>query len=203
MPVRIVVGISGATGVIYGIRIMEILKELEVETHLIISDAGKKNIELETGYEVARVEALATEVHDICNVGASISSGSFKTHGMIVAPCSIKSLSAIANSFNNNLLIRSADVTLKEKRKLVMIVRETPLHVGHLRLMTMVAEAGGVLLPPMPAFYNPPETLEDMIDQTAGKALDQFGIEHNLFNRWYGTDSARRRNKEALKRGLL
>lgn len=185
---RLVVGISGATGVIYGIRIMEVLQELEVETHLVISDAGKKNIELETEYKVNRVEALATKVHHICNVGASISSGSFETQGMIIAPCSIKSLSAVANSFNNNLLIRSADVTLKEKRKLVMVVRETPLHLGHLRLMSRVAEAGGVLLPPMPAYYNHPETLEDMINQTVGKVLDQFCIEHNLFNRWHGMD---------------
>ncbi len=200
---RIVVGISGATGVIYGIRIMEILRELEVETHLIISDAGKKNIELETEYEIGRVEEMATEVHDICNVGASISSGSFRTHGMIIAPCSIKSLSAIANSFNNNLLIRAADVALKEKRRLVMVVRETPLHVGHLKLMTMVAEAGGVLLPPMPAFYNHPETLENMIDQTVGKVLDQFDITHNLFNRWHGTDSARERKRVAVKRSMV
>lgn len=183
---KLIVGISGATGAIYGIRVLEELKRLGVETHLVISDAGKQTIELETQYAVGMVEGLAAEVHSICNLAASISSGSCQTDGMIIAPCSIKSLSAIANSFNTNLLIRAADVTLKEKRKLVMVVRETPLHLGHLRLMTMAAETGAVLLPPMPAFYNHPQTLEDLVNQTVGKVLDQFKIEHDLFNRWHG-----------------
>ncbi len=185
---RIIVGISGATGAIYGVRIMEELNRQGVETHLIISDVGKKTIEMETGYSVGEVEKLATQVHNICNLAASISSGSFRTDGMIIAPCSIKSLSAIANSYNANLLVRAADVIIKEKRKLVMVVRETPLHQGHLRLMSMVAETGAVLLPPMPAFYNQPKTLDDLINQTVGKVLDQFHIDHNLFNRWQGID---------------
>ncbi len=183
---RIVVGISGATGAIYGIRILEELKRHGIESHLIISDAGKRTIELETKHTVLQVEALATEVHDISNIASAISSGSFRTDGMIIAPCSIKSLSAIANSFNTNLLIRAADVVIKERRKLVMVVRETPLHQGHLRLMTMVAETGAIILPPMPAFYNHPQTLDDIINQTVGKILDQFHIEHDLFNRWQG-----------------
>jgi flavin prenyltransferase len=184
--VKLVVGISGATGAIYGIRILEELKRLGVAVHLVISDVGKKTIELETDYAIATVEGLAAEVHRIGNLAASISSGSFHIDGMIIAPCSMKSLSAIANSFNTNLLIRAADVTLKEKRKLVLVVRETPLHLGHLRLMTMVAETGGILLPPMPAFYNHPATLEDLVNQTVGKVLDQFRIEHDLFHRWHG-----------------
>ncbi|MDO9536028.1 MAG: UbiX family flavin prenyltransferase [Bacillota bacterium] len=185
---RIVVGISGATGAIYGIKMLEILHELEIETHLIISEASKRTIQLETNYEVEEVEKMAAEVHDINNIGASISSGSFKTSGMIIAPCAIKTLSAIANSFNTNLLIRAADVVLKERRKLVLLVRETPLHLGHLRLMTMVTEAGGILLPPMPAFYNHPQTMQDLINQTVGKVLDQFDIDHNLFSRWQGVE---------------
>jgi len=183
---RIIVGISGATGAIYGVRIVEELHRLGIETHLVISDVGKKTIELETGYTVSQVEEMAAEVHNICNLAASISSGSFQTEGMIIAPCSIKSLSAIANSYNANLLIRAADVQIKERRKLVMVVRETPLHLGHLRLMTVAAETGAILLPPMPAFYHHPQTLDDIINQTVGKVLDQFHIEHNLFKRWQG-----------------
>lgn len=183
---KIIVGISGATGAIYGVRIVEELQRLGIETHLVVSDVGKRTIELETKYTVKQVEKMATQVHDICNLAASISSGSFRTEGMIIAPCSIKSLSAIANSFNTNLLIRAADVNIKEKRKLVMVVRETPLHLGHLRLMTMVAETGAILLPPMPAFYHLPQTMDDIINQTVGKVLDQFNIEHNLFSRWQG-----------------
>ncbi|RJX28259.1 MAG: UbiX family flavin prenyltransferase [Dethiobacter sp.] len=192
---RLVVGISGATGAIYGIRVLEVLHMHGVETHLILSDAGKRTIELETDYDLKTIENLAAEVHNIKNVGASIASGSFKIDGMIIAPCSIKSLSAIANSYNENLLIRSADVTLKERRKLVLVVRETPLHLGHLQLMTMVASMGGILLPPMPAFYNLPRTIEDIIDQTVGKVLDQFGLEHTLFHRWRGADALERDKK--------
>ncbi len=183
---KLIVGISGATGAIYGIRILEELNRLGVETHLVVSPVGGKTIEMETKYTVKQVEGLATVVHDICNLAATISSGSFCTDGMIIAPCSMKSLSAIANSFNTNLLIRAADVVLKEKRKLVMVVRETPLHIGHLRLMAMVAEMGSVVLPPMPAFYHHPQTIDDLINQTVGKVLDQFQIEHNLFDRWSG-----------------
>lgn len=183
---KIIVGISGATGAIYGIRTLEALSGLNIESHLVVSDAGKRTIELESGYNLGDVEKLATKVHPIDDIAASISSGSFEMDGMIIAPCSIKSLSAIANSFNANLLIRAADVALKERRKLVLMVRETPLHLGHLRLMTTVAEMGGILLPPMPAYYNFPKTIDDIIDQTVGKALDQFGLRHNLFKRWQG-----------------
>lgn len=195
---RLIVGISGATGAIYGIRILETLSRLNVETHLIISGAGKRTIELESDYDVEAVENLATEVHPIDDVAASISSGSFKTDGMIIAPCSIKSLSAIANCFNTNLLIRAADVILKERRKLILVVRETPFNLGHLRLMTAVAEMGGILLPPMPAYYNLPKTVDDIINQTVGKVLDQFGLEHNLFQRWQGPKSLEEQKKEKL-----
>lgn len=183
---QIIVGITGATGVIYGIRALETLKKLGIETHLVISNAGKRTIELETSYSIESVLTLADQVHDIANIGASISSGSFKIDGMIIAPCSIKSLSAIANSYNDNLLIRAADVALKESRRLVMVVRETPLHIGHLRLLTQASEMGAVILPPMPAYYHLPQTVDDIINQTVGKVLDQFGLGHNLFTRWEG-----------------
>ncbi len=183
---RLVVGISGATGAIYGIRALQALQLCGIESHLVMTESGKRTVDMETDYTVEQVESLATHVHDYRNIGASIASGSFKTNGMIIAPCSIKSLSAIANSYNDNLLIRAADVVLKEKRKLVVIARETPLHVGHLRLMATVAEMGGIILPPMPAFYHLPQTLDDIINQTVGKALDQFDIEHELFRRWNG-----------------
>ncbi len=185
---RIIIGISGATGVIYGIRILERLSPLNIETHLVITEAGEKTIELESNYSVEDVEKLATEVHSVDNVASSIASGSFRTDGMIIAPCSMKSLSAIANSYNSNLLVRAADVVLKERKKLVLIVRETPLHLGHLRLMTVVAEIGGIILPPMPAYYNLPETIDDIVNQTVGRALDQFDIEHDLFKRWRGPE---------------
>ena len=184
MSGRIIVGLAGASGVIYGVRILSLLKEKGVETHLIISEAGKRNIEIETDYKADEVAAMATHVHDNKDVGASIASGSFLTDGMVVVPCTIKSLSGIANSYNNNLLVRAADVTLKEKRKLVLVVRETPLHKGHLRLMTLAADMGAHILPPVPSFYHQPKTIEDIIDQTIGKVFDYLGIEHNLFKRW-------------------
>jgi 4-hydroxy-3-polyprenylbenzoate decarboxylase len=184
MSGRIIVGLSGASGVIYGVRILSLLKEKGVETHLIISEAGKRNIEIETDYKADEVAAMATHVHDNKDVGASIASGSFLTDGMVVVPCTIKSLSGIANSYNNNLLVRAADVTLKEKRKLVLVVRETPLHKGHLRLMTLAADMGALILPPVPSFYHQPKTIDDIIDQTIGKVFDYLGIEHDLFKRW-------------------
>jgi 4-hydroxy-3-polyprenylbenzoate decarboxylase len=184
MSGRIIVGLSGASGVIYGVRILSLLKEKGVETHLIISEAGKRNIEIETDYKTDEVAAMATHVHDNKDVGAAIASGSFLTDGMVVVPCTIKSLSGIANSYNNNLLVRAADVTLKEKRKLVLVVRETPLHKGHLRLMTLAADMGALILPPVPSFYHQPKTIEDIIDQTIGKVFDYLGIEHKLFKRW-------------------
>ncbi len=184
MSKRIVIGISGASGVTYGVRMLDVLRQTDLETHLIISNAGRLNIEIETRYKPADVEAMADFVYDQNDMAASLASGSFLTEGMVVVPCTIKSLSGIANSYNENLLVRTADVTLKEKRKLVLVVRETPLHVGHLRLMTQAAEMGAHILPPVPSFYHQPETIEDIIDQTIGKVFDYMGIEHDLFRRW-------------------
>ena len=184
MAKRIVVAISGASGVTYGVRMLELLRKTDFETHLIISKAGKLNIEIETSYKPAEVEAMADFTYDHKDMAAALASGSFLTEGMVVIPCTIKSLSGIANAYNENLLVRAADVTLKEKRKLVLVVRETPLHIGHLRLMTMAAEMGAHLLPPVPSFYHQPKTIEDIIDQTIGKVFDYIGIEHELFNRW-------------------
>jgi 4-hydroxy-3-polyprenylbenzoate decarboxylase len=184
MSRRIVIGISGASGVTYGVRMLELLRDMNLETHLIISKAGRLNIEIETAYPPAEVEAMADFVYDHKDMAASLASGSFLTEGMVVVPCTIKSLSGIANSYNENLLVRTADVTLKEKRKLVLVVRETPLHVGHLRLMTQAAEMGAHILPPVPSFYHQPETIEDIVDQTIGKVFDYMGIEHDLFKRW-------------------
>jgi 4-hydroxy-3-polyprenylbenzoate decarboxylase len=181
---RLVVGISGATGAIYGIRLLEFLSKSDVEAHLVVSTSAEKTIRMETNWTLAQVKALASVTYDMEDVGADISSGSFHAEGMVVIPCSIKSLSAIANSYNENLLIRAADVTLKERRKLVLVVRETPLHRGHLSLMLNVAEAGGVILPPIPAFYFLPKTMDDIINHTVGRVLDVFNIDHSLFNRW-------------------
>ena len=184
MQRRIVIGISGASGIIYGIKMLPLLMEADFEVHLIISEAGKRNIEIETDFKVSDVEAMAYCVYNNQDVGAAIASGSFLTEGMVVVPCTVKTLSGIANSFNDNLLIRAADVTLKEKRKLVLVVRETPLHKGHLRLMTMAADLGAHILPPIPSFYHQPKTLDDIINQTIGKIFDYFGIQHDLFRRW-------------------
>lgn len=184
---RIVVGLSGASGAIYGVRLLETLSSIEgIETHLILSRAARIIIEHETSLKPQAVEGLADVVHSPENFAACVSSGSFKTQGMIVAPCSMKSLSMIANSINDNLLIRAADVTLKERRRLVLIVRENPLHLGHLRHMTAVTEMGGIILPPVPSFYHKPKTIDDIINQTIGKVLDQFDIPHQLFSRWMG-----------------
>lgn len=181
---RIIVGISGATGSIYGIRLLEILNEKKIETHLVISSTSKKIIQQETSYLVEDVKGLASCVYENEDLGASISSGSFLSEGMVMIPCSIKSLSGIANSFNENLLIRAADVTLKERRKLVLVVRETPLHLGHIELMLQASRMGAILLPPVPAFYFHPKTIDDLINHTVGKVLDLFGIDHHLFHRW-------------------
>lgn len=181
---RIVIGIAGASGVIYGVEMLRILSGLDVEVHLIISSAGKRNIEIETNYKAEEIEALADYSYDNRDVGASLASGSFLTEGMIVAPCTIKTLSGIANSYTENLLVRAADVTLKEKRKLVLLVRETPLHKGHLELMMRAADMGAHILPPVPSFYHQPKTIEDIVHQTIGKVFDYFNIEHNLFKRW-------------------
>lgn len=188
MPTRLVVGISGSTGAIYGIRLLQVLSgRPEIETHLVLTNPAKRTILHETEFTIPEVEALATYAYDIRDIGAAIASGSFKTAGMIVAPCSVKTLSAIANCYADNLLTRAADVTLKEGRRLVVVFRETPLHVGHLRLMLSLAEAGGVILPPMPAFYHHPKGIEDLVDHTIGRVLDRFGIEHALSREWRGT----------------
>lgn len=172
---------------IYGVRLLEVLKDIEdIETHLILSRGARITMNLEESPSPEEVECLADQVHAPENLAASLSSGSFRTEGMIVAPCSMKSLSMIALSLNDNLLVRAADVTLKERRKLVLVPRETPLHLGHLRAMTAITEMGGIILPPVPSFYHRPRTIADIIDQTVGKALDQFGIPHRLFNRWEG-----------------
>jgi len=184
---RIVVGIAGASGVIYGVEMLRILSTLDVEVHLIISGAGRRNIEIETDYKIEEVEAFADYSYDNRDVGASLASGSFLTEGMVIAPCTIKTLSGIANSYTENLLVRAADVTLKEKRKLALLVRETPLHKGHLDLMMKAADMGAHILPPVPSFYHQPRTIEDIVHQTIGKVFDYFGIEHNLFRRW-GTE---------------
>jgi 4-hydroxy-3-polyprenylbenzoate decarboxylase len=188
MPPRLIVGISGSTGPHYGIRVLEVLREHrpDIETHLVMSRGARTTIDYETGRDPDSVAALASVVHDERNVAASIASGTFITDGMVVAPCSMKSLSAIANSYNDNLIARAADVCLKERRRLVLVVRETPLHLGHLRLMAQVTESGAVVLPPVPGFYHRPQTIQDLIDQTVTKILDQFGIHLDLIRRWEG-----------------
>ena len=186
---RLIIGISGASGAIYGIRLLEVLRGVgDVETHLVISGAARQTIALETDYSLAAVEALADVTYRINDIAAAISSGSYPTIGMVVAPCSMKTLAGIAFSLSDNLLLRAADVTLKERRRLVVVARETPLHLGHLRLMTQVTELGGVIMPPMPAFYHRPQSLAEIIDQTVNRVLDQFGIAlpEDLFKRWSG-----------------
>lgn len=184
---RLIVGITGATGAIYGIRLMEVLSGISsVETHLVVSKVGGDNIESETGWTVDRVKALATRTYDVEDVGAPLASGSFKTDGMIIAPCTVKTMSALANSYTENLIIRAGDVTLKERRRLVVLFRETPLNLGHLRNMARVTEMGAIVLPPVPAFYHRPKSIQDIVDQTVGKVLDLFGVEHDLYRRWDG-----------------
>lgn len=185
MSKRIVVGITGASGVIYGVRLLSYLKTVDgVETHLILSGAGKRNIELETGYSPSDVISMADHCHDFHNIAAGPASGSFTTQGMVVMPCTIKTLSGIAHSYNDNLLVRAADVHLKERRKLALVVRETPLHLGHLKLMAAATEMGALIAPPVPAFYHQPKNIDDIIDQTVGKMLDYLAIPHRLFKRW-------------------
>jgi flavin prenyltransferase len=182
---RLIVGLSGATGAIYGVRILEILSKIDdIETHLVLTKAGKMTIQVETPYSVKDVETMADVVHDINNVGASISSGSFRTAGMVIAPCSMKSMSGIAHSLGGDLLVRAADVILKERKKLVLVARETPLHLGHLEAMVALTRMGAVIFPPVPAFYHRPRTLDDVINQTVTRILDQFDIDVKLFHRW-------------------
>ncbi len=188
MTKRVVVAITGASGAVYGIRALELLRPLDVESHLITTGPGRMTIDVETGRSADEVEALADVVHGSRDIGASIASGSFRTDGMIIAPCSIKSLSAIANSFSADLVARAADVTLKERRPLVLMVRETPFHLGHLRLMERVAEMGGVIYPPVPAFYNQPKDIDDLVTHSVGRALEVLGIEIEGLRRWRDGD---------------
>ncbi len=185
---RIVVGISGASGVVYGREMLKTLRELGYESHVVISAAAQRNFSLETKFSLSEVESLADHIYSETDLAAPIASGSFLTAGMVVIPCTIKSLSAIAHSYNENLLVRAADVTLKERRTLVLVVRETPLHQGHLQLMLAAASLGAIILPPVPAFYHFPETIDDIIRHTVGKVLDCFHIPHDLFRRWQGPE---------------
>jgi 4-hydroxy-3-polyprenylbenzoate decarboxylase len=186
MTQRIVVAITGASGAIYGIRALEILQDLQVETHLVVSKPARITIAQETTHNVSEVLALASEHHDPGDLAAPIASGSFQTDGMIVIPCSIKTLSGVATSYAEDLIARAADVTLKEGRPLVLVVRETPLHRGHLRLLDLAARAGAVIFPPVPAFYDKPETLERVIDATVGRALMRLGVQNSSYAQWQG-----------------
>lgn len=186
MTKRLILGLTGASGVIYGIRALEMLRGTEVETHLVLSPAARVTIAQETDWKVSDVEALATVRHDHRDIGASIASGSFQTAGMLVAPCSIKTLSAIANSYSGDLLSRAADVCLKEGRPVLLMLRETPLHRGHLRLMQLAADAGAILFPPVPAFYGRPQTLDDVINGTVGRALARLGFDNAAYVQWTG-----------------
>ncbi|WP_308166429.1 UbiX family flavin prenyltransferase [Nocardia albiluteola] len=181
---RLIVGISGATGIAYGIRVLELARKAGVQTHLVVTPAGQQTRAYETGLSARDLAAMADVVHRPADIGASIASGSFRTAGMIVAPCSIRSLSAIAYANNDNLLTRAADVTLKERRRLVLMVRETPLTLAHLRAMTAVTEMGGIVMPPVPAFYLNPGSVADIVDHTAGRALDLLGIDVPDLPRW-------------------
>ncbi len=186
-PRRLVVGISGASGAIYGVRLLQALRDIGgIESHLVVSDAGWRTLRHELDMERAQVHALADVVHELANVGASIASGSFGTLGMVVAPCSMRTLAAIAHGLADNLLTRAADVTLKERRRLVLLARESPLHLGHLRNMVAVTEMGAIVSPPVPAFYKRPQTVEDIVHHSVARALDALGIEHELDTRWPG-----------------
>jgi 4-hydroxy-3-polyprenylbenzoate decarboxylase len=183
----LIIGITGASGVVYGIRLLDVLSSMkEVETHLVISEAGETTIKYETNRKADDIKALADFSYDINNVGTRLASGSFITDGMIVAPCTVKTMSALANSYAENLLTRAGDVTLKERRKLVLLVRETPLNLVHIRNMEILTEMGAIIMPPVPSFYHRPRTIQDIVDHTVGKILDIFNIEHNLFQRWSG-----------------
>ncbi|RAU52810.1 UbiX family flavin prenyltransferase [Pseudocitrobacter sp. RIT415] len=186
---KLIIGISGASGAIYGVRLLQVLRDVpDIETHLVMSQAARQTLALETDLSLREVQAFADVVHDARDIAASISSGSFKTMGMVILPCSMKTLSGIVNSYTDGLLTRAADVVLKEHRPLVLCVRETPLHLGHLRLMTQAAEIGAVIMPPVPAFYHRPQTIDDIINQTVNRVLDLFNIDlpHDLFTRWQG-----------------
>nr|MBI2904383.1 UbiX family flavin prenyltransferase [Chloroflexota bacterium] len=190
MTKRLIVGITGASGVIYGIRALQMLKTADVETHLVLSPAAKATLAQETGWKVSDVLALASVNHDHRDVGATIASGSFITGGMLIAPCSVKTLSAVANSYSSDLMSRAADVCLKEGRPVLLMLRETPLHLGHIRLMAQAAEAGAILFPPVPAFYVNPKTVDDIVNGTVGRALARLGIENEGYTKWRGMGEA-------------
>ena len=183
---RLIIGISGASGAIYGIRLLDVLKESGIETHLVVSKAAQLTITQETEYSLKKVQKLADVVYPAGDIAAKISSGSFKTMGMVIAPCSIRTMSEIATGVTSTLMSRAADVVLKERRRLVLMVRETPLHAGHLRTMAHLAEIGAIIAPPVPAFYNRPESLEEMVNHSIGRVLDLFEVEHTLVKRWKG-----------------
>ena len=184
MRPRLIVGISGASGAVYGIRLLEALRDVDVETHLVMTRSARLTLSYETSLKPADVEALASVHHRNEDIGAAISSGSFRTLGMVVAPCSIRSLSEISTGVTSSLLTRAADVVLKERRRLVLIVRETPLHLGHLRSMTQVSEIGAIVMPPVPALYNRPQSVDDIVNHSVGRVLDLFGIDNTLVKRW-------------------
>jgi 4-hydroxy-3-polyprenylbenzoate decarboxylase len=187
---RLIIGISGASGIAYGVRLLSVLRQAPVETHLVISRAAEITIAHETAMKVAEVRALADVWYQAQDIGAAIASGSFRTLGMIVAPCSIRSMSEIATGVTSTLLTRAADVTLKERRRLLLMVREAPLHTGHLRTMTTLSEFGAIIYPPVPAFYPKPATIDELVDQTVGRALDQFDIDVGIVRRWREPDAA-------------
>ena len=191
MKQRLIVAITGASGTIYGVRILEALRAANIESHLVMSDSAKLTMAAETDYKPGEVEEMADVVHSAKNVGATISSGSFNSMGMVIAPCSIRTLSEIASGVTSSLVSRAADVVLKERRKLVLLVRETPLHAGHLRSMSQVTEYGAIVMPPVPAFYARPQTLDEMVNHTVGRALDLFGIDNSLVTRWGGMGSSK------------
>jgi 4-hydroxy-3-polyprenylbenzoate decarboxylase len=190
-PKRLIVGITGASGSIYGIRVLQALQDSDIETHLVMSESARITLAAEVDMSVNEIEALATQVHNVRNIGATISSGSFKTMGMVIAPCSIRSLSEIAWGMTSNLLTRAADVVLKERRRLVLMVRETPLHAGHLKSMLQAAESGAIIMPPVPAFYAKPQTLDDMVSHSVGRCFDLFDIDTSLVKRWHGLGKAK------------
>lgn len=188
MARRIIVGISGASGIVFGLRALQLLRDCDIETHLVISKSAKRTLHYELDMPIAELEALASFVHPAGDIGASIASGSFATDGMLIAPCSVRTMSEIATGVTSTLLTRAADVVLKERRRLVLMVRETPLHTGHLRTMTQLSEMGAIIAPPVPAFYTRPRTLDDVVTQTVGRALDLFDLRHDSVQRWRGDD---------------
>ncbi|GAW51825.1 MULTISPECIES: UbiX family flavin prenyltransferase [unclassified Nocardioides] len=197
-PTRVIVAITGASGIGYGVRALELLRQARVETHLVITRSGVATIGQETDLSVAEIKDLASVVHSTTDLGASISSGSFPVAGMLVAPCSVRTLSGIANSYDENLVVRAADVTLKERRRLVLLLRESPLHIGHLRLMTQATEAGAVIMPPVPAFYTRPTSVEEIVDNTVHRALDLLGLPQVHHRRWVGERRARESTTDEL-----